>query len=160
MSTTASVVCWWFLVASVFPPFYSFPWSAWLTWRAVGSAAGGEIFLCKNKILLRAGGFVPPVEQEWFDGRKSPAFRVLRGASWNNNDPLKLRSSVRVEPPTHPRRFPWCGESSGTTSPAAPRQAPGLEPVETAGRPNGGRGTGQQPELRGEGRAEAVTGDW
>ena len=95
MSTTASVVCWWFLVASVFPPFYSFPWSAWLTWRAVGSAAGGEIFLCKNKILLRAGGFVPPVEQEWFDGRKSPAFRVLRGASWNNNDPLKLRSSYR-----------------------------------------------------------------
>ena len=106
VTTAASVVCWWFLVASVFPPSYFFPWSAWLTWRAVGSAAGGEIFLCKNKILLRAGGFVPPVEQEWFDGRKSPGFRVLRGASWNNNDPLKLRSSVRVEPPTHPRRFP------------------------------------------------------
>ena len=52
------------------------------------------------------------------------------------------------------------GEWSGATSPAAPRQAPGLEPVETAGCPKGGRGNGQQPELRGEGRAEAVTGDW
>ena len=52
------------------------------------------------------------------------------------------------------------GEWSGATSPAAPRQAPGLEPVETAGSPKGGRGHGQQPELRGEGRAGAVTGDW
>ena len=41
-----------------------------------------------------------------------------------------------------------------------PRQAPGLEPVETAGSPKGGRGHGQQPELRGEGRAGTVTGDW
>ena len=52
------------------------------------------------------------------------------------------------------------GEGSGATSPAAARQAPGLEPVETAGSPKGGRGNGQQPELRGEGRAGAVTGDW
>jgi len=60
-----------------------------------GQRRRGRNFFVQNKILLRAGGFVPPVEQEWFDGRKSPAFRVLRGASWNNNDPLKLRSSYR-----------------------------------------------------------------
>ncbi len=37
-------------------------------------------------------------------------------------------------------------------------QAAGLEPVETTGSPKGGRGNGQQPELRGEGRAGS--GDW
>src|SRR5712672_826742 len=40
------------------------------------------------------------------------------------------------------------GEWSGATSPAAPRQAPGLEPVETAGSPKGGRGDDRQPGLR------------
>ena len=125
LTSSASVVCWWFLVAKVFPPFYHFRLVGLVTRRAVGSAAGGENFLrmkmlyrndefgshesrkdwmlrfpilaswlpnsrhdwfvfaehMKNKILLRAGSLVPPVEQEWFDGRKSPAFRVLRGAS-------------------------------------------------------------------------------
>ena len=210
-TTAASVVCWWFLVAKVFPPFYHFLLAGLVTWRAVGlcgaaSACGPEVCgglcakgathpslgrsprertkkrrglkarsmrtapatmgrafsplpaiganlgLCprlewlrafgprpgisrhtpsaprarnfspmknENKILLRAGGPVPPVEQEWFGGRKSPGLPASVAAL------VRPASSLRAGGRGHGRIPPCCSSPASRREPARWRQSTG-----------------------------------
>ena len=69
-----------------------------------------------------------------------------KGVRFRELDPLREPEASRGSLARKNGRWVLRGEWSGATSPAAPRQAPDLEPVETAGSPKGGRGSGQSGE--------------